>query len=164
MANEGAVGVGLHYERVIDKRNIISFYLPYALNIRHYNRYNGLNYENDRAVFNYFYPGIKVYPTGSNRRVSYAVGASAAIGFGEKYIDYYDQNRGAWQYGKRDVFKAGLLINNSLNVQPSKKIYIGVELGLGFNYYNEENDLVNGSYSDIDEPLVQFNFKVGYRF
>lgn len=96
--------------------------------------------------------------------MSYAVGASAAIGFGEKYVDIYDPRQGVWFYGKRDVFKAGMLINNSLNVQPSKKVYIGVELGLGFNYYNEENDKHTSGYSDADEPLVQFNFKVGYRF
>lgn len=59
MANEGAVGVGLHYERVLDRRNIISFYLPYALNIRRYSRYNGIDYETDRLFSTISIPVLK---------------------------------------------------------------------------------------------------------
>jgi len=160
MANEGAAGIGLHYERVLDKNNLVSFYLPFAMIFHNEDRYNGSNYERNTNAFKYFYPGIKLYPTGSNRKVSYALGASAALGFGRKYL--YDDNNG--YYRERDVFRAGLLINNSLNVQPTKNIYIGVELGLGFTYY-DDGLRYNRSYSSFgDEPMVQFNFKVGYRF
>lgn len=164
MTNEGVAGVGLHYERVIDKNNIISFYLPYALTFHRDEYYNGMYYEDMRSTYHHFYPGIKLYPTGSNRRVSYAVGASAVLGFGNKFLYDYTSS-GVNRYKEQSVMNAGLMINNSLNVQPLKNLYIGVELGLGFNYYDDTNGDGDFYYDLYDDgPLVQFNFKIGYRF
>lgn len=164
MANESAAGVGLHYERVLDRNYLVSFYLPFALIFQNQDRYNGSNYETRTNVFKYFYPGIKIYPTGSNRKVSYALGASAALGFGRKYV--YDDNgsQATGLYRERDIFRGGLLLNNSLNVQPSKNIYLGVELGVGFTYYDDESRYRRYTPAFGDEPMVQFNFKAGYRF
>ena len=167
MANEGPAGIGLHYERVLDKRSMLSFYLPIAVIIHRNNDYyyNGTYNNNDRnTTFTYFYPGIKVYPTGSNRRVSYAAGISAALGFGSRYVQ--DVNFPSPSYSQHSVFRAGMLVNNSLNVQPTKHIYLGVELGLGFTYIDDmEGDDNNNYYNNYgDVPMVQFNFKIGYRF
>jgi hypothetical protein len=63
-------------------------------------------------------------------------------------------------YNDESVFKAGFLINNGLNIQPTKALYIGLELGFGIYYFNNESD----DFSAGDEPMVQFNFKMGYRF
>lgn len=162
MANESATGFGLQYERVLDKKNIVSVVLPFAMV---FNREND-PYNNSRITraFKYFYPGVKIYPTGSNRRVSYAVGVAAALGFGTRNVD--DYNNGYNYYHEEDVFKAGILVNNSLNVQPTKHLYMGVELGLGFTYYTDEGSSNGYYYSNSidDEPMVQFSFKIGYRF
>lgn len=158
MANEGPVGLGLRYERVLDRKNMFSFVLPFALNLHSENRYNGVNNEQVIRTFCYFYPGVKVYFTGSNRPVSYGVGPSFSLGFGRKKAsDYYSGT----PYREKDVFKAGVLLNNSLNLQPTKNLYFGVELGLGFNYYNNEDNVAT---FDSDDPLVQFNLSFGYRF
>lgn len=160
MANESAAGFGLQYERVIDKKNIISLVLPFAMVF--YDNNNGYNRSDTRA-YTYFYPGIKIYPTGSNRRLSYGVGVAAALGFGNK--DIYVGSSQYSSYRTENVFKAGILVNNSINIQPTKNLYMGLELGLGFTYYNEENRYDNYYYGTFDDgPLVQFSFKIGYRF
>ena len=52
------------------------------------------------------------------------------------------------------------MVNNGINIQPTKSFYVGLELGVGIMYYNnEETDYIVG-----DEGIVQFNFKMGYRF
>lgn len=165
MTNESPAGFGLHYERVLDKRGIVSLYLPLALSIVNEDYYNNnYYYEDDRTdVFFYAYPGVKIYPTGSKRRISYGVGPSLALGFGRRSA-YYDTYGPNGQYTGRvrqteEIFKSGLMVNNSLNIQPTKNFYLGLELGLGFNYINND-DL----YHSDNEPLVQFNFKLGYRF
>ena len=167
MANEGPAGVGLHYERVIDKKSMFSFYLPVAA-IFFTDKYNyyassSSNTNKVNRTFIYAYPGVKVYPTGSNRRVSYALGASFALGFGDKYVSEYNSTTST-NYVERSVFKSGLLLNNSLNIQPTKHLFIGLELGLGFTYYNNEGGTNSTTFDTEDPPLVQFNFALGYRF
>lgn len=169
MANESAVGFGLQYERVVDKKNIVSIVLPFAMVFYtddNYNAYNNNYSDRKTRSFSYFYPGIKIYPTGSNRPVSYGVGISAALGFGSKNFSTYNNGTSNYYYEEKEIFKAGLLINNSLNIQPTKNLYLGLELGLGFTYYNGENHYYNNNYSNTfdDGPMVQFSFKLGYRF
>lgn len=166
MTNESPAGFGLHYERVLDKRGIISLYLPVAFSIVHEDFHNNSYYYDDDQtdVFFYAYPGVKIYPTGSKRRISYGVGPSLALGWGRRdvYRDSYNPLTGQYAGVERrseEVFKSGLMVNNSLNIQPTKNFYLGLELGLGFNYINNED-----YYHSDDEPLVQFNFKLGYRF
>lgn len=164
MTNESPAGVGLHYERVVDKRGIVSIYVPMALSFIRDDNYGYNGYSTDaNSVFFYAYPGVKIYPTGSKRRVSYGVGPSIAIGFGDRYRyqDIYFPGTGQYAGTERrreSVFKSGLMVNNSLNIQPTKNFYLGLELGLGFTYIDNFDN-----YYD-DEPLVQFNFKLGYRF
>jgi hypothetical protein len=171
MTNESVAGVGIHYERMLDRDGIISFYLPVAFSFYQDNDYNyygsqypGTGYEANR-VFTTFYPGIKFYPGGSARRVSYSVGPSFALGFGTKFRseEYYNQLNG--QYNRtvteENVFRAGFIVNNGLNIQATPHLYIGTELGLGIAYY-ESSDNNSSVYNQ--EPMVQFNFKIGYRF
>lgn len=170
MTNSSVLGIGFQYERVLDENAIISFYLPMAfanVQISHYN-------SQDRKTEYYYgnmtwlYPGLKIYPTGSNHIVSYAVGPSLAIGKGSVPVynndDSYDYNTGTYTngtYRKVDKFQIGVMINNSLNIQASPKIHIGTELGLGLPYNNQSSDK-DDDYNEL--PLVQFNFNLGYRF
>ena len=161
MTNESVAGVGIHYEHILDKPGIFSLYLPVAFsffddNVSNYNL-------KATRVFAYLYPGVKIYPGGSSRRVSYSVGPSFGLGFGTKYKETRVLAPGGSviiRYDEASVFKAGFIINNGINIQPTKRFYIGLELGVGIMYYNnEQTDYIVG-----DEGIIQFNFKMGYRF
>lgn len=168
MTNESPAGVGIHYERVLDKAGIFSFYLPLAISFvdDRVSTYVSGGYVEQKAsrVFTYLYPGAKIYPAGSAHCVTYSVGPSFAFGFGSRFkaTQRYDPILGynVTDYTEGSVFKAGFLINNGLNLQPTKALYIGLELGFGIFYYNNQTN----DFSAGDEPMVQFNFKMGYRF
>lgn len=160
ITNEG-IGVGLSYERILGKNGILSFYLPLALvfNPNNNNYYTGSPYVNYNTTMFYAMPGVKFYPTGQGK-VRYAVGPSILIGVGEKNV--YDNVQG-FTY-PQDYVTAGILINNSLNITPTPHLYLGLELGLGLSYYNTING-DNVGIGGIDgAPLVQFGFRMGYRF
>ncbi|MEO6831326.1 MAG: hypothetical protein ABI378_03615 [Chitinophagaceae bacterium] len=170
MTEESTVGVGIQYERILDKNGIFSFYLPIAASFfddarSYYNSSTG-SYINDSKtrMMLTFFPGLKIYPAGSGRRFSYSVGPSLGFGFGTRYVSTqtYDPILGGYNtiYTEKDVFKMGLLVNNGLNFQPTKHFYLGLEFGLGFTYYSNRYS----NYSIGEDPLVQFNFKMGYRF
>ncbi|XZF15912.1 hypothetical protein ACTHGU_07225 [Chitinophagaceae bacterium MMS25-I14] len=170
--NTSVMGVGLHYERILDKRGIFSLYVPLAYSFKNssyydYNVYNSVNEQ--RSAF-WAYPGVKFYPTGSNRKVSYAAGACFAIGAGNVPVrrSVYDPNTQTYitERTNKDFFQMGVMVNSSLNIQPTPHVYLGVELGLGIPYIQNDNSdsYDNRSFNYSDEPLVQFNFKIGYRF
>jgi hypothetical protein len=167
MSNESAAGVGLHYERTLDKNGIFSLYLPIALAFfddqpSSYTSSVALPEKKSR-VFTYVYPGLKIYPAGQGHRLSYSVGPSFGLGFGSKYnlTRTMDTSGSVIQeYKDERIFKAGFIINNGLNIQPTKSFYLGLELGIGVFYSNNES---NDLYA-TQEPMVQFNFKMGYRF
>lgn len=170
--NTSVTGVGLHYERQLDRRGVFHFYLPLVYSFRteeNYN-YNTGKYDHNMVKMFWTYPGIKFYPAGSQHRVTYSVGPSLAIGTGQQPVSRTEFNPvtgyNETTYHNENVFRMGLVVNNGLNIQPTSNFYIGLELGLGIPYiYNTSSD--NSTSSNVglmDEPMVQFNFKLGYRF
>lgn len=163
MTEESVSGLGLHYERIIGKSGSFAFDLPVVISF--YGENNGSNpAKRDQRIFTFLYPGAKFYPGGSGRRASYSVGPSLGFGFGSKYkvTRTYDPVTGSllYRYDDASVFKAGLMINNGVNIQPTKALYVGAEFGIGILYYdNEDTDFVVG-----DKAMIQFNLKIGYRF
>jgi hypothetical protein len=174
MTNTSATGFGISYERVLDKNTILSLYFPVAYSFKSNNSsYNSspAKNEKDKSSMLWLYPSLKIYPTGSTGIIRYSVGPMFAIGTGNHsyHRQIYDPGTGNYVYQKNSegLFVLGLLVNNSLNIQPTPKIHLGLELGLGIPYYSNENDnsgsyYYNDTYSD--EPIVQFNFNIGYRF
>lgn len=168
MTNESAAGLGIHYERMLDKNNIIALYIPVALSFFEdevsNNGWSSMYYPKKSRTMAYIYPGAKFYPAGSAHRVSYSVGPSFGLGFGTKYKEKrtIDPGTGSviYTYDEGSVFKAGFLVTNGLNIQPTKALYVGLELGVGIFYYNNETS----DFAAGDAPMVQFNFKMGYRF
>jgi len=171
MTNVGPVGLGLSYERVLDPNNIVSFYLPVAYSFSDQPEQDyatGNTKPNERNMV-WFYPGVKIFPTGSNGMIRYSVGPSLAFGAGKhRYSNTeYDPSSQSWieKDVSESVFVMGILVNNALNVHPVPYLHLGVELGLGVPYYTNENRNISSSYNVFyDEPLVQFHFKIGYRF
>lgn len=158
MTNESAVGLGLQYEYFPGKKDVFSIYLPVA--IAFYT--DEVAVETDR-VFTYLYPGVKIYPGGSERRLTYSVGPSAALGFGNRYIWTDDLNApgsSIGYYSEGNMFKLGFVVNNGINVRPTDRLYVGAELGLGVMYYTN----AGAENNEGNEPITQFQFKMGYRF
>jgi len=174
MTNTSVTGLGVHYEYMFDKKGMFALYIPlvWSINTNDNSYYNGYSYQNQTYSLFWAYPGLKIYPAGSHHKVSYGVGPSLAIGAGTRPYTFtnYDPNTGN-SYTvteNKDVFQMGIMVNNSLNIQPTPHLYLGVEMGLGIPYiHNNDNNNYNyngNTYNYSDEPLVQFNFKIGYRF
>lgn len=163
-------GVGLSYERVLDKKGIISFYLPAAVSFNtdgmdngpfgNSSPYYGSYYGGDYNSY-YLMPGVKIYPTGSKGKVKYSVGPSIAAVFTKAYMNaYYGPGPTyAPYYEMQDRFILGVMVNNTLNIQPTPHLYMGIELGLGISYLNTVNNVSVG-----ETTIGQFAFKMGYRF
>lgn len=168
MSLTSVAGVGVHYERVIDKGGIVSLYVPVAFSFYQDEAstfsptFPNTQLEANR-VYAYAYPGIKFYPGGSGRRLSYSVGPSVGLGFGTVYKEstiYVPGGGYTRRVSEEGSFQAGFIINNGLNIQATPHLYVGTEFGVGITYYdNRTEDFVVG-----DGAMLQFNFKIGYRF
>ena len=162
--SENGLGAGLSYERALDKNGVISFYLPVILTM---DLNNGTYYDNTTGTYKngnndmmfYAMPGIKIYPTGCYGIVRYAVGPSLVMATGQKSSVVDDPAGLGLSYQTQSHFLLGMIVNNSLNINPSPRINLGLELGLGFSYMNR----INGLNQDT-EFLAQGSFKIGYRF
>jgi len=156
------VGVGLAYERVIDQAGILSFYMPVTMAFANNNN-TGTPAGTSTATSYYIMPGLKFYPTGGKGVVRYAVGPNLAYVTGQRYVNdlLYDSNGNiiGQDVGMRTHSALGIMITNSLNINPTSHLHLGLELGLGFTYFNK----VNNRNMNAD-GLAQFGFKIGYRF
>lgn len=161
--SDNGIGIGASYERRLDKEGVVSFYLPVYLtwNTNNSNNYNNNTYTADPMF--YVAPGIKIYPTGDQGKVKYAVGPNLVIATGSQTNDngYYN-NSGYYTYGyeTRDSrFMMGIMVINSLNINPTPNLYLGLELGVGDTYINK----TDGGLQQ-QQGLVEFSFRIGYRF
>lgn len=156
--SENGIGVGASYERTLDLYGIVSLYIPLYLTFNVNNdSYNGYNDYNSQPMF-YAAPGLKFYPTGNRGIVKYSIGPAFVFGTGRTNSDYYNYLSSYMPYDvPHTVF--GVMVNNTLNINPSPKIYLGLELGLGGTYLNRVDGHNAGSTG-----LTQFAFRAGYRF
>lgn len=167
--SEKGIGVGLSYERMLDKKGVVSFYMPVAFTFAGNGRYDDDYYYssmNEDLNNLYIMPGIKIYPTGSHGIVKYSIGPSLLFGVGEDYRDdlypYYGGPYSSYYYPygyKANSFTFGVMLTNTLNVNPTPHLYLGLELGLGVSYLRYVDNVRQNS-----EGLAQFGFRVGYRF
>jgi len=184
---ESGVGGGLSYERALDHDGIVSAYVPFIAafslkgdrpnyydnyNSYYYGGYYGNSMQTRNSYMLYAMPGLKFYPTGMGH-VKYAVGPSAVIGWGQrKETGYayayptYDPNNYYTSYAPATYYSTtysrllfGMMVNNSLNIQATPHLHIGVELGLGFTYYDRI-----GNFNEGSKFLTQGNFNMGYTF
>ena len=161
---ENGVGFSFSYEKGIDRDGIISFNLPL---ISTFNLNNNPEKGGKQDAMFYFSPGLKFYPTGSYGKSKYAIGPSLVIGAGEKTSTAtnttFDPNNQTYTYTNyyttKSKFLLGIMVDNSLNLNPTPHFYLGLNFGFGFTYINTLNGInqgVNGT--------VQGGFKIGYRF
>lgn len=160
------VGVGIAYERVIDKDGILSFYLPATIAFvsNAVDPVTGIATNNTRnnPTF-YIMPGLKFYPTGGKGVVRYSVGPNLTYITGKEYVNnfIYDDmgNIIGQDIGDKQRSALGIMVTNGLNINPNAHLHLGLELGIGFTYFNKI-----GNVNDNSEPIAQFGFKLGYRF
>lgn len=162
---ENGVGFELGYEHGIDKGGIVAYNLPLVatFNLAH----DDLALGNKQDPMVYFMPGIKFYPTSSYGKVKYSLGPSLVVGYGQQtdrydyYIDpYYFPNpiTKPYDFVTRDKFLLGVMINNSLNINPSAHFALGLDFGFGFTYINTLDGVTQNM-----RGLLQGGFKMGYR-
>jgi hypothetical protein len=149
----GIAGVSVSYECAIDKQGFAAFYLPAILEFNTTQQ----NTNNSDPMF-YLMPGIKIYPTGSFGTCKYAIGPSFVIADGQKTAISQDINYNNI-YTEQSHFLMGIMVNQSVNINPTPHLYLGTEFGLGYTYIDE----IGGSAHNAS-VLVNFSFKLGFRY
>jgi hypothetical protein len=149
ITDEG-VGIGLSYERNLDKKQgLISFYMPLAVSFDKMNDYNTY----------YIMPGVKIYPSGNQGVVKYSLGPALTFLSNKENVNTYIPTTTGGYYKAETIsrFMMGMMINNTLNIDPSAHLHMALEFGLGFSYLS--------SYEPDDtKAFVQLGFQIGYRF
>lgn len=153
--SEISKGVGLSYERALDKDGIISLWIPVMFGFRTYS--DNLTYTSNSAVYGNFYamPGIKIYPTGSFAKCKYSIGPNLVLATGDRPTDYNILIGGG---PTENFLKLGFMVNNSLNLNPMRHLYLGLDFGFGITYINQQGGVDKGT-----SGLVHFAFRIGYR-
>lgn len=167
MTNTGAVGIAASVEHIADKNNYIGLYLPVGFSFD-----NPSTVNNKTSTILWAYPGIKYYPTGNNGPARFAFGPSIVLCAGSETrgeMVFNNQTQTSeYKEFKNKVFLTGVMLNHSVNIQPTPKFYIGLEFGIGIPYYVSETENLgsNSTYNTFDNgtPLIQFQCKLGYRF
>ncbi len=144
------VGIGFSYERLVNEYIGLSVPVMIALG----SPYTNVGLE------------IKLYPTKNTGTARYAIAPSIMYGSGkEKKFDYvYDPATGISKQvdiiTNRQHF--GFLLNQTANFTLMKQFYIGIDGGIGINYYDRRkttsSDLNNVTFA------AQFHMALGYRF
>ncbi len=153
---ENGVGIAVNFEKALDKEGLFAFYFPI---ITTFNLSNNQNVGSNTDPMFYIMPGIKYYPYGSFGKSQYAIGPSLVLAGGQKTTTIYD---GYNSVLSRNVYTHtifGIILNNSLNMNATDKIYVGLDFGFGFCYINSI-----GSDNKGMSGLVQGGFKMGFRY
>jgi len=165
-ALDSGPGIGLSYEILVDKRQIVGVILPVSLIFP--DSY-GFNYGSNSGGNSYFYasPGVKIYPFGQ-RKVTYAVGPNVFTGFGKvrNYESIYVPATNTYISSETTVdnFRLGVLVNNYINFQITQHFQITLNGGLGSRYINRR-DFGGGTINrDNVRIMGEFNFNLGFRF
>ncbi len=154
-------GVGIAYERFVN--DYISVKVPLNFGLTNSLVQGGA--------------GLKFYPTKHRGTVRYAVEPSFLYSRSTNTDNYpvYSQ-QGNYLYSQiveNNLSQLGFALMNSLNITVQKNIYMGLEMGLGINYFNNYDvdpqifyPNNNPYYYQDDQPDVLFKFGVslGYRF
>ncbi len=164
----GGVGLGLSYERFVDKAQRVSFNLPVYGGLRNYmigqSRSVGLVESNFSILVN---PGIRLYPRGHSRKLVYAIGPSVFLSHGTEngYQGGADPAGNYVVYAEGTETRVGSMINNSLSFNISPKFNVGIEAGVGVSLYTRlKNNTTQISRTGLIEPMALLAFQIGYKF
>lgn len=147
------VGVGISYERLVN--NYVGIKIPVMKSIN--SNYTNVSIE------------AKLYPARNNRAVTYAIAPTLSFGTGDQVWRENVYNPWSSYYvdslvrSPRTHF--GFLLNQTLNVNIMKQLYIGMDGGIGINYIDDKFDRWNQTrqVSGIS-VAAQFHMALGFRF
>lgn len=165
----GGVGLGLSYERFIDKAQRVSFNLPVYGGLRNYliGQSAGSAAESESNFSILVNPGIRLYPRGHSRKLVYAIGPSVFLTHGTEngYQGGTDPAGNYVVYAEGTETRVGSMINNSLSFNISPKFNVGIEAGVGVSLYTRlKNNTTQISRTGLIEPMALFAFQIGYKF
>lgn len=160
-AMDVGVGIGMSYEKILGADQSVGLVLPVYVLFDNFDENSYYGYENTGSYF-YFAPGLKIYPFG-HRKATYSIGPNLFVGGGTSKTTQYDFNGGYNYTQEVSRFRLGILINNYLTFQFTKKFNLGLQGGLGVRYIDRET--IDG-YSNNRGivPTGQFSVTLGYRF
>ncbi len=165
--SENGFGIGLSYEHNFGKRGFVSLYVPMSLSFGETSDpyIPGADNGSWNSYTNFsFMIGPKIYPSGSKGKVKYSIAPLLAITSGQRpadrsnYLNYYYYSS-YYPTGNVENFQFGGLLMHSLNMNPGKHLYIGMDLGWGFTFINRLDNIDQDT-----REMVQFAFRIGYRF
>lgn len=117
----------------------------------------------------YISPGFKFYPFGQGA-IRYAIGPQFTFGSSmhNKFVNHYSYSNAYASSGYKRVKNSqiGFMINNSLNATISKRLYLGLDLGMGIYLYNSQPDEeLDSMYFYFGPNLdIQFCAQAGLHF
>lgn len=166
-AFDSGPGIGISYERILDKSGYFGLLLPFTLTISDSDYFPIVTESSDDDQMYYFSPTLKIYPFGQ-KRVTYSVGPTLYAGIGKKWHTYseYDQATGVYisRDEKRDRFRMGMIVNNFVNFQITKHFQIGLNAGVGPRYVDRLTYRSSTYRTRRMEITGEFNFNLGFRF
>lgn len=159
-SNNGAdVGMNISYER-ISSNEYFGFKLPISFSLKN--------------PYYYFMPALKIYPFKQGvAKFSFGPQFYFAAGQVEYELNSYNYPNQPYKTLMKDRTQIGFLINTSANFTILENFYLGLEAGLGLNYYDDnagdtdlydENDYYYSRKQSEFYPALQLNFSMGYRF
>lgn len=161
-------GVGLSYEKIFGADKNIGVVLPFSLMLES-NNGAGYQYSPSSSGSNaniYFTPGLKIYPFGHSR-VTYAVGPTFMVTYGRSSNVWYT---GFPVYGaKISWLRMGAMATNYLNFQVTRSLNLGLEMGLGVRYLDQQTYTEPGLAAPVKtnrgvKPTGRFALTFGFRF
>ncbi|MEZ5045585.1 MAG: hypothetical protein R2831_01190 [Chitinophagaceae bacterium] len=149
--SDNVVGVGVSYERLVNE--YVGIRVPVTVGIN--NSYVNLGVE------------AKLYPGKNNGAVRYAIAPMLMFGTGydRDYYYNYDPLTGNYITTFRETERThfGFLLNQTLNITIAKNFFLGLDGGIGLNYYDSK--AYNYNYNNTKLSFAgQLNFGLGVRF
>jgi hypothetical protein len=143
LINNSGTGFGINYQRIIGQREKFSLglALSYCLGNGGRTRYAGE--VRQPGMFN-IEPAFRYYPHKTNGIVRYGFGGMLLLGFGEGKDRNYLYYGGP--FSSRSI--VGLMVINSLHIQPIPQLRISLEFGIGpcsDNNYESPQGVAQGS-------------------
>jgi hypothetical protein len=113
---------------------------------------------------------LKMYPGRNNGPAKYAIAPMITYGTGNESINDYiwDPNQGQYIYTNKVYNRShfGFLLNQTFNFTIMQNFFIGMDGGLGINYYDNKirNSNTNFNNSNNISFVAQFHVMMGVRF
>jgi hypothetical protein len=153
------IGLGLHYERLLDDEQKIAFVLPVDIVFEDMSS----SFDVGKSLFyTYLSPGFIFYPVGL-KNINYGIGPNIlmALGTGSRWVS---NTWGTQQSLDYTNFRMGVMINNYIIANIKHNFSLSINAGMGLRYINNYTYSNNSKEKDGISVMGQFKLAFGYRF